>query len=248
MRHQTVTDGQQRVNLAGIAEGHAVLEDTDRHAADQVDEQNQQAGDGVTAHEFAGTVHGTVELGLLGHFHPAHFGLVLIDQAGVQIGVDRHLFTGHRIEGETRAHLGNPPGTLGHHHEVDDHQNREDHDTDHVVAADHHLAEGLDHLTGGGMTVLAVEHHHPRGGHVQRQSQQRRHQQNGREHREIQRAQGVDADQQHDDRQRDVEREEHVQQERRHRQHHHRQHDQQQQRHAQIAPTQVGNVCAGTVE
>jgi hypothetical protein len=73
--------------------------------------------------------------------------------------------------------------------EVDDHQDREHHDTDHVVTADHHLTEGLDHLTGGGVAVLAVEHHHPGGGHVQRQAQQRRHQQDGREHREIQRPQ-----------------------------------------------------------
>ena len=48
-----------------------MLEDTDGHAADQVDEQDQQAGDGVTAHEFAGTVHGAVELGFLGHFQAA---------------------------------------------------------------------------------------------------------------------------------------------------------------------------------
>ncbi len=242
MRHQTVTDGQQGVNLAGVAEAHVVLEDTDGHAADQVDEQNQQAGDGVTADELAGTVHRTVELGFLGDFRTARLGLVLVDQTGVEVGVDRHLFAGHRIEGEACAHLGNPPGTLGHHDEVDDHQDREHHDTDHVVTADHHLTEGLDHLTGGGVAVLTVEHHHPRRRHVQRQPQQRRHQQNGREHREIQRPQGVDADQQHDDRQGNVEGEEHVEQERRHRQHHHRQHDQQQQRHAQIASTEVGNV------
>ncbi|MND74678.1 hypothetical protein D3C80_662790 [compost metagenome] len=225
-----------------------MLEDTDRHAADQVDEQDQQAGNGVTTDEFAGTVHGTVELGFLGDFRAAGLGLGLIDQAGVEVGVDRHLLAGHRIEGETRAHLGNPPRALGHHDEVDDHQDREDHDTDHVVTADHHLAEGLDHLAGRRMTVLAVEHHHPRRSHVQRQAQQRRHQQNGRKHREIQRSQSVDAHQQHDDGQGNVEGEEHVQQERRHRQHHHRQHDQQQQRHAQIASTEVGNVCAGTVD
>ncbi len=208
-----------------------MLEDTHGHTADEVDEQNQQAGDGITAHELAGTVHGTVELGFLGHFQAARLGLVLVDQAGVEVSVDRHLLAGHRIEGKPRAHLGNPPGALGYYHEVDDHQDREHHDTDHVVTADHHLTEGLDHLTGGSVTVLTVEHDHTGGRDVERQSQQGRHQQNGREYGEIQRPQGVHADQQYHDGKGNVEGEEHVQQERRHRQHHHCQHHQQQQRH-----------------
>ncbi|MNZ55842.1 hypothetical protein D3C78_737780 [compost metagenome] len=171
LRHQTVTDGQQGVDLAGIGKGHVVLEHADGHAADQVDEQDQQAGDGVTANKLAGTVHRTVELGLPRHFGTACLGLGLVDQAGVEVGVNGHLLAGHGVEGEARAHLGNTPGALGHHHEVDDHQDREDHDTDHVVTADHHLAEGLDHLTGGLVAIVTVEHHHPRGGDVERQAQ-----------------------------------------------------------------------------
>ncbi|MDQ0669721.1 hypothetical protein QF039_004021 [Pseudomonas sp. W2I6] len=225
-----------------------MLEDADRHAADQVDKQNQQAGDGVAAHEFAGTVHGTVELGFLGDFKATGLGLVLVDQAGVEVGVDRHLLAGHRVEGKTRAHLGNPPGALGHDHEVDDHQDRKNHDTDHVVTADHHLAEGLDHLARGGVAVLAVEHHHPGGSHVKREPQQGGDQQDGREYREIQRPQGVYAHQQYDDRQRNVEGEEHIQQERRHRQHHHCQHHQQQQRHTQIASREVSQGATGRAE
>ena len=95
-----------------------MLEHTDGHAADQVDEQDQQAGDGVAAHKLTGTVHGTVELGFLGDFGPAGLGLALVDQAGVEVGVDGHLLAGHGVEGKPRAHLGNPPGALGHHHEV----------------------------------------------------------------------------------------------------------------------------------
>jgi len=225
-----------------------VLKDTDGHAADQVDEQNQQASDGVTAHEFAGTVHGAVELGFLGHFQAAGLGLILVDQTGVEVGVDGHLFAGHGVEGKACAHLGNPPGALGDHHEVNDHQDREHHDTDHVVTADHHLTEGLDHLTGGGVAVLAVEHDHAGGRHVERQPQQGRHQQDRREYRKVQRPQGVNAHQQNHDRQRNVEGEEHVQQERRHRQHHHCQHHQQQQRHTQIAPREVSQGRTGRAE
>ncbi|MNH01918.1 hypothetical protein D3C79_611430 [compost metagenome] len=248
MRHQTVTDGQQRVDLARFAERHAVLQHADQHAADEVDEQDQQAGDGIAAHELAGTVHRAVELGLLGHLGAARLGLGLVDQAGVEVGVDRHLLAGHGVEGEARAHLGNTPGALGHDHEVDDHEDREHHRTDHIVAADHHFAEGLDHLACGAVTFLAVEHDHAGGGDVQRQAQQGRDQQDGGERGEVERAQGIHADQQDDDRQGDVEREEHVEQERRYRQHHHCQHHQQQQRHTQVAPAEPGQVVTGVAD
>ncbi len=248
MRHQTVTDGQQGINTACVGESHVVLQDTDQHAADQVDEQNQQTGNRIAAHEFTGTVHGTVELGFLGDFGTAALGFRLINEAGVEVGVDRHLFAGHRVEGEARAHLGNTTGTLGDYHEVDDHQNREHHDTDDIVATDHHFTEGLNHLARSGVAVLTVKHDHSRGSDVQRQTQQRGDQQNGRKYREVQRPQGIHADQQHDDGQCDVEREEHVQQERWHRQHHHCHHDQQQQRNAQLTTAEAGDIAACATE
>jgi hypothetical protein len=127
-----------------------------------------------------------------------------------------------------RADFRDAPGALGDHHEVDDHEDSEHHHTDHVVAADDHLTEGLDHFTGGCVAFLAVEHDHPGGGDVQGQAQQGGDQEDGRENGEVQRAHGVDADQQHDDRQGDVEGEEYIEEEGRDRQHHHCQHDQQQ--------------------
>lgn len=248
LRHQTVTDGQQGIDLAGIGEGHVVLQHTDEHAADEVDEQNQQTGNGVAAHELAGTVHGTVELGLLGDLGTAGLGLDLVDQAGVEVGIDGHLLAGHGVEGEACAHLGNAPGALGNHHEVDDHEDGEHYRTDDVVAADHHFTEGLDHLARSAVAFLAVKHDHAGGSDVERQAQQGRHQQNGREGSEIQRTQGIHADQQDHDRQGDVEGEEHVEQERRDRQHHHCQHHQQEQRHTEIAPTETGQVVTGTAD
>ncbi len=68
---------------------------------------------------FDGTVHGAVEVGLLRHLGTALAGAFLVDQAGVQVGVDGHLLAGHRIEHEARAHFGDTAGTLGDHHEVD---------------------------------------------------------------------------------------------------------------------------------
>ena len=244
LRHQAVADGQQGIDARRLASRQVVLQGTDGHATEQGDEHDQQAGDGVTAHEFAGTVHGTVEIGFLRHLGAALLGLALVDQAGVEVGVDGHLLARQGIQGEACAHFGDAPGALGDHHEVDDHQNGEHHGTDHVVTADHHITEGLDHLAGGALAFLAMQQHDAGGGDVQRQPQQRGNQQDGREHGEVERAQRIDADQQDDDGQGDVEREEHVEQERRHRQGHHAQQHQHQQRHAQIAPAQTGQVAA----
>ena len=58
---QAVADGQHGVGAGGIAEAHALLGDADDDAADDVDEDDQQAGDGVAAHEFRGAVHGAEE-------------------------------------------------------------------------------------------------------------------------------------------------------------------------------------------
>ena len=46
----------------------------------------------------------------------------LVDQAGTEIGVDRHLLARHGVEVEARRHFGDAAGALGDDDEVDDHQ------------------------------------------------------------------------------------------------------------------------------
>jgi hypothetical protein len=48
----------------------------------------------------------------------------LVDHAGVQVSVDRHLFARHGIQGESGVHFRDAASTFGHHNEVDDHQDR----------------------------------------------------------------------------------------------------------------------------
>ena len=76
--------------MAGI---QIVFKDTNTDTADYVDNQDHDPGNGVTTHKLRRTVHRTVEIGLVGHVFTACSGLFLIDQTGVQIGVDSHLFT-----------------------------------------------------------------------------------------------------------------------------------------------------------
>ena len=167
LRDQAVADGQQRVGAAGVGERHAVLRGADDDAAEHVDEHDQDAGDGIAAHELAGAVHRAVEVRFLAHLLAAHDGLVLGDEAGVQIGVDRHLLAGHGIQGEARADFRDAAGALGDHDEVDDHEDGEHDDADGVVAADHELAERLDDVARGMRAGVAVEQHDARRGDVQ---------------------------------------------------------------------------------
>ena len=67
-------------------------------------------------------------------------------RAGVQVGVDRQLLTGHRVQGEARGDFGDASGAVGDDDELDDDQDREDDDADGVVAADDDVTERLDDL------------------------------------------------------------------------------------------------------
>ena len=65
LRDQAVADGEQREALQGFADGHALLHDADGEAAEDVDQRDEDGGDGVAAHELAGAVHRAVKIGLL---------------------------------------------------------------------------------------------------------------------------------------------------------------------------------------
>src|SRR5690606_10611764 len=132
--------------------------------------------------------------------------------------------------------------TFGDNHKVDDHQNGEDHHPHGVVTANHHLTEGLNHLTGGVTALMAMQQHHPGGGDVKRQPQQRGHQQHRRENGKVHRPHGVDTLQQHHNGERDIEGKEDVEQERGNGQGHHAQDDDHQQRNPQISSAQASNV------
>ncbi|MGF6302212.1 hypothetical protein OKW42_005565 [Paraburkholderia sp. WC7.3d] len=221
LRDEAVADRQQRVVLARRGKTHVVLDHADDQPADDVDHHDQETGDRIAAHELARAVHRAVELGFLRDFRATLAGLLFVDETSIQIGVDRHLLAGHRVEREARGHLGDPPRALRDHHEVDHHQDDEDDDTDREIAAHEEVAERLDHLTGRIGSGMAFEQHDPRRRDVQRKPQQRREQQHARERGEVERLHRVHADEQHHHRQRDVEREQQVEQERRQRQNHH---------------------------
>jgi hypothetical protein len=135
---------------------------------------------------------------------------VLIDESGVQIRVDRHLLAGHRIQREACADFRDSAGAFGDDHEIDDRQDREYHDADGVVAADHELAEGLDDVSGRTGALVAMKQYHPGRGDVERQAQQGGQQQHRREDRKVEWPGDIHHRHHDQHRQRDVEREQHI--------------------------------------
>jgi hypothetical protein len=134
LRDEAVTDGEDGVGARRVPKAHALLRDADDDAADDVDEDDEQAGDGVAAYEFRGTVHGAEEAAFVLQRLAALLCGLLVDQAGGEIGVDRHLLAGHGVEVEARSDFGDAARTLGDDDEVHDDKDREDDDADDEIA------------------------------------------------------------------------------------------------------------------
>ncbi len=201
-----------------------MLQQPDHQPAYHVDDSDDDAGHRIAAHVFAGAIHRAVELGLARDFGAARARIGFAYQAGIEVGIDRHLLARHCVQRKARADFGDAARALGDDGEVDDGEDHEDDDADRVITADQEVAEGFDHLPCGASAGMALGQHYAGRCHVERQPQHRRHQQHGRKRHEVQRLHGVQAGHQDDDGQRDIEREQQVERERWQRQHHHRQH------------------------
>ena len=63
-----------------------------------IDDKNEDRGNRIALDEFRGTIHRAIEIRFLGNFRPAGLGFLIRQNAGIQIGIDRHLLAGHRIK------------------------------------------------------------------------------------------------------------------------------------------------------
>ena len=134
-------------------------------------------------------------------------GVLLIDQAGAEVGVDGHLLAGHGVQGEAGGHLGHTLGALGDDNKLHQHDNQEDDHADDDIAAGNQITEVLDNLAG-----VALPENLPGGGHVQSQPEQRCNQQQGRKNGKLQRVRNVHGDHEDHDRKADVDNQQKVQQ------------------------------------
>ena len=185
--HQAVADRQLDEDVGGFADRHVVANVTDDDAAEDVDGGDQEAGDGIAAHELRRTVHRAVEGAFLFQLAAAALRLLLVDQAGREIGVDRHLLAGNGIEGEARADFGDTRRTLGDDDEVHGDQDQKDDQTDDEVAAHDQVGKAGDDATGRIMALMTVRKDDAGCRNVQRQPGHGGNQKDDRKGREIQR-------------------------------------------------------------
>ncbi len=218
LRDQTVADRELGEDVGRLGQRQAVAGDADDDAAEDVDRDDDQARDRLAAHEFRGAVHGAEERALLLELAPPPLRLLVVDEAGREIRVDRHLLARDRVQGEAGADLGDAGRALGDHQEVHGDQDGEDHQADHEVAAHDELREALDDVAGGVDAGIAVRQDQPGRRDPQRQAQEGRDQQDRRERRELERL--LDPERHHQDQhgQGDGQRQSDVDQHRRHRQ------------------------------
>ena len=140
---------------------------------------NQNRGQRIALVEARRAVHGAVELGLAGDRLPPPPRLGLVDQPGVHVGVDGHLLARQGIQREAGRDLGGAHRAVRDHQELNGDQGQKQHEADHVIAAHHELAEGLDDLAGRRRALRAVQQNAAAGGDVQGQPEEGQQQQQG---------------------------------------------------------------------
>ena len=84
----------------------------------------------------------------------------MINDAGIQIRIDGHLFAGHRVQRESCDYLRDTTGTFCDHDEVDDHQDQEDDEAHHIIARDDEFTKGLNDLTRRVCAGVTLHQHH----------------------------------------------------------------------------------------
>src|SRR5262245_19206854 len=98
-------------------------------------------------------------------------GLMLVDQSGIQVGIDRHLLAGHGVEGESCRYFGGADCAVADYQILNRDQGQEQYEADYVVATDYELTEGFDDVSRCGCAFTAVQQNPATTGKIQRQAQ-----------------------------------------------------------------------------
>ena len=122
--------------------------------------------------ETGRAIHRPAEFRFALHPFPPCPGLLLIDDAGVQIGIDRHLLTRHSVESKAGCDLGRADCAVGYHQKLNGNQREKEDEANDVIAADHELTKRFDDFARSCCAFIAVQQNAPRAGQVERQAQQ----------------------------------------------------------------------------
>ena len=138
-------------------EGNALLDDADKKTGDDVDGGDQNRSQCVSLIEAGRAVHGAIKFRFVRDLFAAGPGLHFVDQSGIQVSVDRHLFAGHGIESESRRDFRGSHRAVADHDVLNRDQGKKQDEADNVVAADDKLAKGLNHASRGGSAFRSMQ-------------------------------------------------------------------------------------------
>ncbi len=88
---------------------------------------------------------------LLGQLVTALLRRLLVDGAGPHVRINRHLLTGHGVEGKTGRNFRNTFRAFGDHDKLHNGDDKEDDRADDEVAADNEVTERVDDLARVGL-------------------------------------------------------------------------------------------------
>ena len=122
--------------------------DAKHKTSNKIDRRNDQTCRGISLNVLGRTIHGTEECSLILNLLSAFLRLLIRNGSCIQIGIDRHLLTGHGIERKTCRHLGYSLGTFVDHDHLDQYQHDEnDYADDQITSADK-VTERGNNITG----------------------------------------------------------------------------------------------------
>ena len=153
---KTIAHRQYRVGLEGLRDRHVVHRDAHDKAGDQIEHGDQEPRDGITFYEFGCPVERPEEGRLLLFSLSAFLGFDMRDGPRGHVAVDGKLFARHAIQRKPCADLRHPCGAFRDHHEVDDQQDAEHHETEKNASAHHKLREAFDHIARGVGSRMAL--------------------------------------------------------------------------------------------
>ena len=99
---KSVAEGRNCIFSRRFRQTHFAHQNAGRKSGCDIDGGNNDRCYRITFDKFHRAVHRAVQLRFLAEFDSLPPGFFLRDQAGTQIGINRHLFSGHRIERKSR--------------------------------------------------------------------------------------------------------------------------------------------------
>ncbi len=136
---------------------HVMLQHSDQKSRDDVYARDDNAGDRISLRKARGAVHRAIKFGFTAQFFPAPPRFGLVDQAAVEVSIDRHLLARQRIQRESGRDFGYANRPVIDNDILDGDQHQENDGSDDVIPADDETPEGFDHVPCRGSASVPIE-------------------------------------------------------------------------------------------